>query len=280
MMRKNWPAFVLGGMLAALAVFFALGLWANPHPADLPSGDSLQPPGAGHLLGTDNLGVDIYAQLSGGFFSSMALGLVCAAGAFVLGTAAGMAAALAPGGAAAAVDLGIHLFLAMPQLPVLVVLGAFFGQSRAALALIITLFSWAPIAKQVRAAAAAVRGRMYVRLAARYGGGLWYLLRAHILPEVLGLAAVNGLGVCGRAILQESSLAYLGLGDPLARSWGLMISKASRFSGIYFTDYWLWWLLPPVLALLCTLLCVRLLARWLERRLPGRATGGKQDGAA
>ena len=280
MMRRNWPVVALGSALGALAVFFALGLWVNPHSPSLPSGDSLQPPGTGHLLGTDNLGVDIYAQLSSGFFSSMALGLVCAAAAFVLGTTVGMAAALASGWTAAVLDFGIQLFLAVPQLPVLVVLGAFLGQSRVAMALIITLFSWAPIAKQVRAAAAALRGQMYVRLAAQYGGGLWYILRAHILPEVLGLAAVNGLGVCGRAILQESALAYLGLGDPLARSWGLMISKASRFSGIYFTDYWLWWLLPPVLALLCTLLCVRLLARWLERQLPGRARGGKKNGAA
>jgi peptide/nickel transport system permease protein len=78
------------------------------------------------------------------------------------------------------------------------------------------------------------------------------------------LLVVNALGVIGKTIRQEAALAYLGLSDPLAKSWGLMINRASGFSGIYFTDYWKWWLIPPVLSLLVTILLTRLLARTME----------------
>ena len=85
-----------------------------------------------------------------------------------------------------------------------------------------------------------------------------------MLRELLPLLAVNSIGVIGMAIVQESSLAFLGLSDPLAKSWGLMISRAKSFSGIFFTDFWKWWLLPPVLSLIGSTLCLRMLAKALE----------------
>ena len=101
-------------------------------------------------------------------------------------------------------------------------------------------------------------------LAERYGGTAFYIIRTHMMPELLPLLLVNALGVIGKTIRQEAALAYLGLSDPLAKSWGLMINRASGFSGIYFTEYWKWWLLPPVFVLIFTILLTRLLARTLE----------------
>ena len=72
------------------------------------------------------------------------------------------------------------------------------------------------------------------------------------------MVLVGALAVVGKAILQESALAYLGLSDPIAKSWGLMINRASRFAGIYFTDYWKWWLAAPVAAMMLTILIIRL----------------------
>ena len=76
MKRKSWllPLVLLG----LLTLFFLWGLTGYPHSAQLPSGDSLEAPSPAHWLGTDNLGVDIYAQLSAGYFRSMGIGLsVC-----------------------------------------------------------------------------------------------------------------------------------------------------------------------------------------------------------
>lgn len=94
-----------------LALFFVYGGLFYPHSADLPSGGSLEEPSSAHWLGTDDLGVDLYAQLSAGFFSSMAVGLAAAAFAFLLGGLAGVLAGLSSGTADAFLSFLIQLFL-------------------------------------------------------------------------------------------------------------------------------------------------------------------------
>lgn len=255
---------VLVGLIALLTLFFAYGVVLYPHSATTPSGASLEAPSAQHMLGTDNLGIDIFAQISRGYFISMTMGLLAAAVAFCLGGVLGTLAGYMGGAVDHGVSFLINVFLCVPQLPVLIVLGAFFGQSSFNVVIIIALFSWAPIAKQVRAKALSLRERRYVTLATSYGGKPGYIIRVHMLPELMPLLLINALGVVGKAIRQESALAFLGLSDPMAKTWGLMINRASGFAGIYFTDYWKWWLLPPVIALMITILLTRLLAKALE----------------
>lgn len=110
-----------------------------------------------------------------------------------------------------------------------------------------------------------LRNSRYLVLAKSYGGNLWYLFKVHMSRDIMPLLAISSLAVTGRAIVQESSLAFLGLSDPLAKSWGLMIARCTAFKGIYFTNFWTWWLLPPVLALVLSTLLLRLLTRALER---------------
>lgn len=247
-----------------LTAFFFYGAVLHPYSTSQPSGGSLEVPSSVHLLGTDNLGIDIYAQISAGFFRSMAIGLTTAALTFLLGGALGITSGYLGGRIDADISFLINVMLSIPQLPVMIVVGAFFGQSTWNIIWIIAIFSWAPIAKQLRAKTISIRSAQYIKLARSYGGGSWYIIRRHMLRELLPLLAVNSIGVIGMAIVQESSLAFLGLSDPLAKSWGLMISRAKSFSGIFFTDFWKWWLLPPVLSLIGSTLCLRMLAKALE----------------
>lgn len=253
-------------LLALLVVFFLYGAVLYPHGAKLPTGLSLEAPSAVHLLGTDNLGVDIYAQVSSGFFHSMLIGVSTAALAFVVGGVLGVLSGYAGGWVDDIVSFLINVFLSVPQLPIMIVVGAFFGQSRLNIILIIALFSWAPIAKQVRAKTISIKKSPYLILAQSYGGSLWYLYRVHMNRDILPLLAINSLGVIGRAIVQESSLAFLGLSDPLAHSWGLMISRCVGFRGIYFTPFWKWWLVSPISAMILSILTLRMLAKALEKR--------------
>lgn len=253
-----------------LTLIFAYGLLLYPHDARLPSGGSLEAPSRQHWLGTDNLGIDIFAQLSSGFFHSLSIGFSAAAVAFLLGGVLGVAAGYAGGWTDMAVEFLINIFLSVPQLPIMIVIGAFWGQSQLNIILIIAAFSWAPIAKQVRSRVMSIRKSEYLILAKSYGGSLWYLFRVHMSREVLPLLLINALGVMGRAIVQEASLAFLGLSDPLAKSWGLMIARCTAFRGIYFTDYWHWWLLPPVISLVLSVLLLRMLAKAIESRLLGK----------
>lgn len=251
-------------LLLLLTIFFFYGAALYAHSPTLPSGNSLEAPSSAHLLGTDNLGIDIYAQISVGFFRSLAIGLMTALLTFVLGGALGISAGYFGGKWDAVVSFLINVLLSIPQLPVMIVIGAFFGQSTWNIIWIIAVFSWAPIAKQLRAKTISIRGAAYIRLAKSYGGSTWYIISRHMLQELMPLLAVNAIAVVGAAIVQESALAFLGLSDPLAKSWGLMIARAKAFQGIFFTDFWKWWLLPPVLALIASTLCLRMLAKALE----------------
>jgi peptide/nickel transport system permease protein len=155
----------------------------------------------------------------------------------------------------------------VPQLPVMIVLGAFFGQSIWNVIIIISIFSWAPIAKIVRAKTLQIRSKDYIKIAKSYGAGFFYILHKHLIKEIFPVLLVNTLAVIGKAIIQEASLAFLGLSDPLSKSWGLMINKAISFPGIYFTDYWLWWLLPPLVSLSLTTYCIRMISREIENTI-------------
>ena len=104
-------------------------------------------------------------------------------------------------------------------------------------------------------------------MAQRYGGKIGYLFKVHMYREIVPLVAANALFVVGKAIIQEASLAFLGLSDPTARSWGLMINKAISYTGIYFTDYWKWWLMSPLICLVSVTVLLRLFAREFERSI-------------
>lgn len=251
-------------LFLVLTLVFLWGVTFYPWDASLPSGNSLQPPSASHWLGTDNLGVDVFAQISAGFFRSMGIGIMTALCTFLLGGGLGTAAGLLGGWVDHTIGLLIQIFLSIPQLPVMIVLGAFLGQNTWNIIWILCLFSWAPVAKVMRAKTRSVCHRPYVAMAKVYGGGLWYLIRTHLARDLLPLLSVNALGVVGKSILQESSLAFLGLSDPLARSWGLMIARATQFPGIYRTSFWLWWLMAPVGAMVVSTLLLRLMVQAIQ----------------
>ena len=257
-------------ILLIFTVIFAYGSWFYHSPVQ-PTGASLEPPSAAHFLGTDNLGIDIFAQISRGYFSSMGIGLAAAGLSFVIGGLAGVSAGYFGGRPDLWIGFCINLFLSVPQLPIMIVIGAFFGQSMINIVLIISLFSWAPIARIIRAKTMSLRHSGYVRMAQCYGGSFRYIFKQHLAKEILPLLTINAIFVIGKAIVQEASLAFLGLSDPINKSWGLMINSAANFSGIYFTNYWTWWLLPPVVCLVMVILCIRLIARDMEQSM---AKGG------
>lgn len=265
MLNKNIK-ILIGGLLM-ISIIFLYGITIYSHSPNLPSGSSLEAPSTTHILGTDDLGIDIFAQISSGFYKSLGIGFAAAIFSFIIGSSLGVVSGYSGGIVDGGILFLIDLFLSIPQLPIMVVIGAFFGQSYWNIIIIITMFSWAQIAKVVRAQTIGIKERGYVKLAKSYGANSFYILKTHMALELVPLMVVNALAVIGKAILQESSLAYLGLSDPFSKSWGLMISKCVAFNGIYFTPYWKWWLIPPVISLLITLICIRLLSRELEELL-------------
>lgn len=256
--------------LFGLSLFVMMALFApviGGHPPDAITGDSLERPGAEHILGTDELGMDIWAQICYGARMSLLIGLAVAVVAGFGGGAIGILAAYKGGLADQVLLRVIDVTMALPSLPLLIVISAFMGPSVVNVIAILILFSWARPARIARAQTLSVKTHAYIIAARNYGAGSWYLLRRHIFPEVLPILLVLVIGITSHAIVAEAGLAFLGLGDPTSKSWGMMLNYATSFRSIYFTPYWQWWLIPPLVALITLLLCLAFISRDLERVL-------------
>ncbi len=256
------------GALAVLATLIIIAVCAPllaGHPPDVSSGPPLSPPGGSHLMGTDQLGLDIWAMICHGARISLAVGLLTALLASLGGAATGIVAAQLGGRLDRLIMRAMDVMIVLPDLPVMIILAAFFGPSLRNIILILALFSWPGPARLVRSQALALKQQPYIKMAAHYGGGTVYLLWRHYLPELFPIILVSMIRLAGMAVITEASLSFLGLGDPTARSWGLLINHAVYFPGIYFTPFWKWWLLYPWLFLTLMVSSLALLGRDLEK---------------
>lgn len=262
-----------GLLLILMMAIFAP--WITAYPPHKITGESLEAPGSGHLLGTDELGMDIWSQICYGARMSLFIGLAVAIIAGIGGGALGILAGYLGGITDQAVMRAVDVIMALPSLPLLVVISAFMGPSIANVILILVVFSWAKPARIARSQTLAIRGHTYIAAARSFGATPAYILRRHILPEVLPILFVLIISITSYAIMAETGLAFLGLGDPTAKSWGMMLHYATSFKSIYFTPFWQWWLLPPLIALIVLLLCLAFISRDLEKVLdPRLMTGG------
>ena len=126
----------------------------------------------------------------------------------------------------------------------------------------IGVISWAGTARVVRAQTLTIESRPYIERAKALGAGDGHLLVRHVLPAVLPLVLANTTLTVGSAVIAESTLSFLGLGDPTQISWGSML-KTALDTGAATAGYW-WYVLPPGLAIVVVVLCFTLVGRALE----------------
>jgi peptide/nickel transport system permease protein len=254
---------ILGLFLVAALVAPLLAPY-DPHAF---SGQPLERPGPAHPLGTNDAGQDILSELIYGVRISLAVGLGAALGTVALGLLVGGVAGYAGGPLDSLLMRVVDVMLTLPRLPLLILLAAFLGSGLAQTIAIISLLFWPATARAVRAQVQSLRQRGYVKMARTFGASGAYVLRRHILPGVAPLIAFGLVAAAGRAVAMEAGLAFLGLGDPAAKSWGLMMRFALNLPGLLLTDRWLWWLLPPGLCLTLLILALTYVGTGLEARL-------------
>jgi len=164
----------------------------------------------------------------------------------------------------------IDFFIGIPDLLLMVVLGVFLGPGLANIIFAISLVSWIMPAKIVRSEVLKIKTENYIRLSKAYGAHFWHIFAWHLWKPLFSIILVSVIKIMNKAILAEASLAYLGLGDPLSKSWGMTITRAMDFPTIYLTDFWKWWLVFPTTVMVCTVLSVAAIGRWMELRIGGR----------
>jgi peptide/nickel transport system permease protein len=190
----------------------------------------LQPPSPAHWLGTDGFGRDVLSRVIWGSRVSLQIGFVATALALVVGTALGSTAGYFGGAADTAIMRAAEAFLAMPALFLILVVVALFGASLANTALVISLVTWAQVARVVRAECLSLRGHEFVDAARALGAGHARILGRHLLLNALPVIIVQATLLLGQTILIESALSYLGLGaQPPLPSWGNMVVEGRQF---------------------------------------------------
>jgi peptide/nickel transport system permease protein len=236
------------------------------------TGPVLSPPSAEYPLGTDDLGRSVLTLTIWGSRISLLVGLFATLLSVLIGATVGIAAGYYGGWKESGLMRVTDWFLVIPFLPLAIVLASILGRSLFNIILVIGITSWAGTARLVRAQALSVKERPYVERARALGSGNWHMMTRHILPNVFPLIFANTILIVAVAILSETTLSFLGLGDPLHISWGTMLEFALSGGAVAYGAWW--WFLPPgiciVLVVLAFTMCGYALDEVLNPRLRGR----------
>ncbi len=238
---------VAGGI--GVAIIVIVGLLA-PVLVENPSGysaDILLPPSAAHPLGTDNLGLDILAEIIWGARTSIYVSVVAVLISAAIGIPAGLISGSSKSWLGDTIDAAIDIFLTLPMLPLMIIMASIMGTSTSNVAIVIGLFSWPQLARVTKNATLKVVEMQYIEAAICLGLPRRKVLFKHVLINTTGPIFVNLTLIMAGAVLTESSLSFLGLGDPTTWSWGTILKRAWSTNAVISTpNPWWWWLMPSI----------------------------------
>ncbi len=265
---------VLG--LLVLCVLLGPLLWRTAID-DIDFSAMLQGPSWSHPFGTDDLGQDLLARMIAGGRISLAVGLAAMLVATVIGLTVGSLAGMSRGALGPVLMWVTDLFLALPQLPLLLLLIYLFrdalkrvfgveGGVFVMIVLVIGGLGWMPVARLVRAQFLSLREKEFVEAARSQGASTLHLVLRHILPNALGPVIVAGTIEVSSAIIAESTLSFLGLGfPPDIPTWGRILFDAKDH-----LDVAPHWALFPGAAIFLTVLSINFIGDGLRDALDAR----------
>jgi peptide/nickel transport system permease protein len=280
--RHRWRQFVrhplgvIGGLI--LLVVFGSAVLADylaPHepnkqrlvarfkpPVWAPGGSTT------YLLGTDNIGRDIFSRIMHGSRISLIVGIAAVGVSLLIGVTLGLLSGFLGGRVDAIIMALVDIMLAFPQLILAFAMVAVLGPGIGNIILVLGLTGWERYARVVRAEVLALREREFVQAARAIGVPTSKIIFGHIMPNTFSSAIVMGTLQTAQAILAEAALSFLGLGTGRTYpSWGQMIAMGRDYVHIA------WWLSTfPGLAILLTVLAINLLGDRVRDVLDPRMT--------
>ena len=260
MFRAN-KAALLGLILIAIILLMALfaPLIARYDPEALDLINMRKAPSVAHWFGTDDLGRDVFARVVYGSRISLMIGFVPSVISLLLGTVLGLMAGFLGRRVDAVIMRLADVVLAFPSLLLAMVVMYTLGSSILNMFIALSIINWAGTARVVRAQTLSIKEKEFVEAARSMGVSRWKIVFRHILPNCLpNLIVLFTLDIPG-AIMWESSMSFLGVGDPNAASWGLMVSQGKSYA--YMCP---WLILAPGLAILITVMAFNFLGDGLR----------------
>jgi peptide/nickel transport system permease protein len=254
------------GMLLLVVIVAVFAPWLAPYDpsqrVDVVPDDILAPPDRDHWLGRDDAGKDVLSLLIYGARVSLLVGFTASFMSMFIGTTVGLIAGYFGGRVGSYLMRFVDFLMVIPDLPLMLVIIAVMGRGLLNIILVIGLLGWTYTARLVRSQVLSVKERQFVLRARAVGASSGRIILRHVLPQVLPLIIAQAVLDISVAILAESSLAFLGLGDPTLISWGMMLNFA--FERAVSRQAW-WFILPPGLAIVWVSLSLILIGNTLDR---------------
>jgi peptide/nickel transport system permease protein len=250
------------GIVIVMAIFAPLLAPYDPNArVDVAPEDILAPPDAEHLLGRDDAGKDVLSLLIYGARVSLIVGFVSSFFSMFIGTTVGLVAGYYGGRVSNILMRFTDFLMVIPDLPLMLVIISVWGRGLWKIILVISVLYWTYTARLVRSQVLSVKERQFVLRARALGASHFRIIMRHIFPQVVPLIIAQAVLDISSSIIAESTLSFLGLGDPTLVSWGMMLNFA--FERAISRMAW-WFLLPPGFAIVWVSLAIILIGNALE----------------
>jgi peptide/nickel transport system permease protein len=266
---KQRPAAAAGAAIVGL--FIAIALLAPliaPYGLHDQVGAPFARPSAKHWLGLDDGGIDMVTLLIYGARISLLVGFAATLVSTLIGGGIGLLAGYFGGPTDVVLMRVTDYFLAIPDVPLMIVVAAIWGPSLFHIIIVIGILLWTTTARIVRSQVKSVRERVYVKRARALGAGNSRIIFRHVLPQIAPLLVANVVLTVALAIFDETALAFLGLGDPTQISWGKVIENAFQRTAISSGAWWA--IVPPGICVAVVIMGCSLLGQALEDALNPR----------
>lgn len=262
-MRKNWNGKVTLGVII-LSVVLLVAIFApqiaphDPYEFGIP----YLRPSAEHPLGTNDVGQDILSELIYGTRISLLIGIISALAVTVVGVTLGILAGYLGGWIDRIISQIINVAMALPSMPLTIILVAFLDASIWNIILAICITAWTGTARIIRSRVQQLKTLPFVQIEKTLGASNLYIMFRHILPNLGEIVFIRSVLSVGSAMLMEASLSFLGLGVIGQKSWGGILHYAFFRNGIINGSYW--WYLPPIICICTSVLGFMLLSYYGE----------------
>ena len=226
-----------------------------------------EPPSSSHLLGTNDVGQDIWSRLAQGTRTSVLVAIGVGFLSTLISTLTGISAGITGGIYDKIIMRLVDALLVIPTIVVLILVASFVNPSVWILIVLISILNWQGGARVIRSQTLSLKERMHISAARTFGAGRWYIIFRHIIPDLGPILIVSFIHRARMAVFMEAGLAFIGIADPLMISWGMMMHHALKF---YYLPVWKWWLLPPGIALSLLIMSFTFLGHSLEKIMEPR----------
>jgi len=255
MANKNKFLIIILVIMLLISVFYPI---LTPYDENDFSFSPLLTPSKTHLLGTDEMGRDIYSMVLSGFRVTIFIAIISAFLSTIIGTVLGVLAGYYKGWVGQVIETLTEFFIIIPEILVILFFAIFSNPRVENTIIAITFFSWSKVCRIIRSKAIVAIEKDKVKYTILLKGNFIDIIKK-IWPEIRPVVSTMFILQTSKAAVYESTLSFLGVGDPVLKSWGRTIKSALSYEGIFVDGVYKWYLLPPIICLCVFVVTISLL---------------------